>query len=141
MDMAAQSSIVKTSPMGISSDYVTGLCEASATLTYLRNGNSINLRFAIKMPEGNKYLIFALQKYFQTGNIYKSGNSWMYCATSLLAIEKIVDHFIAHPMQGQKQAEFILWREMFDLKRTPRKSNPAALNALAEQLTALKAKS
>jgi hypothetical protein len=141
MEPLEQSSNAKTPQLGINPEYVTGLSEAGATLTYVKNGNSTNLRFAIKLPEGDKYLIFALQQFFQAGNVYKSGNSWMYCATSLAAIEKIVAHFARFPMQGHKQREFALWRQMFDLKRIPRKSNAAAVSALADELTALKGRS
>ena len=141
METFERSSNVKTSPLGITPEYVTGLCEAGATLTYIRNGNSTNLRFVIKFPECDKYLVFALQRFFQGGNIYKSANSWMYCATSLSAVEKIVNHFDRYPMFGQKQGQFELWRHMFDLKKIPRKSDTAAVNALAHQLTEMKARS
>lgn len=118
--------------------YVTGLCENAGTFTYLKNGKSTNLRFAVKLPEKDKHLIFRLQRYFQVGNVYHTGTSWMYCATSLTAVEKIVGHFDLYPLQGHKQAEFEIWRNMFELKRIPRKSDPAAVNALADQLSALR---
>jgi hypothetical protein len=136
--MALESSNVKTSHTGISPEYVTGLCEGSSTFTYVKNGKAINLRFAVKLPEGDKNLIFQLQGFFQTGNVYNSGGTWMYCATSLASVQRIVHHFHTFPLKGKKAEEFKIWSQMFDAKRVARKADPVILQNLAESLSALR---
>ena len=136
--IGVESSHAKTSQIGISGDYVTGLCEASATFTYLKNGAALNLRFAVKLPKSNKDLIFRLQRFFEGGNVYHHGGGWMYCATSLAAIEKIIAHFHRYPLCGSKNREFVVWQQMYALKRIARKSDPQALQALAQELSSLK---
>jgi hypothetical protein len=140
---AAESSNVKTSPLGINPfnpNYVTGFCEAQSTFTYLRNGGGVNLRFSLKVSDADKNLVFALQNYFRSGSIYHTGAGWMYCATSLASIENIVAHFDAFPMAGKKNQEYQIWRKMFHLKRIPRKADTAELLALAQELSSLRTK-
>ena len=128
-----------STPPSLNPFYVTGLAEGEASLTYTRNGNSLNLRFAIKLPESDRNLIFSLQGFFGGGQVYRvDERTWMYCATSLDSIQKIVAHLDAFPFLGRKQAEYAIWRQMFDLKRVPRKIDLPTVTILADQLSALR---
>lgn len=129
-------------PQDIDRNYITGLCEAACSFTYSRSNNSINLRFGIKLGEKDKFLIFALKAYFGVGHIYKSGNpeAWYYCVSRMDEIPQVIAHFDKHPFLGRKAASYAIWKEMFHLKKVPRKFDFVALNTLAERLSSLSPK-
>ena len=126
--------------------YITGLCDAQASFTYIKNGNSINLRFGLKLGEVDKNLIFALQGFFAGGNVYYTprknherigGGTWYYCVTRISEIGNIIAHFENHPLLGRKRDIYSLWKRMVAAKQNPRKPDLIALKSLAEQISAL----
>ncbi|MBI4678864.1 MAG: LAGLIDADG family homing endonuclease [Elusimicrobia bacterium] len=131
----------------LSQEYVTGICEGLASFTYSRNGNGINLRFSLRLQENDRSLLFSLMRFFGVGNVYHSspgagassdrGGCWYYCVSKVSDIERIIRHFELHPLMGSKARSFDVWRQMFDLKRTPRKADTAALFELAAKLSTL----
>lgn len=128
--------------------YVTGLSEGEATFTYIRNGGGINLRYAMKLTEADRNLVFALQAFFATGQVYRVGATmgsttragWMYCATSMASLQRIVQHFDVYRLWGKKYDEYLIWRQMYTIKQTPRKIDLPQLTSLAEKLSALRTK-
>ncbi|MBI5211505.1 MAG: LAGLIDADG family homing endonuclease [Elusimicrobia bacterium] len=143
-----QQSNQPTSPdNGLDPNYVTGLCEGLASFTYARNGNGINLRFAIRVQEQDRALLFSLMRFFGVGNIYHStqrqeapsgrGGIWYYCVTKTSELDTIAKHFERYPLAGSRTAVFLVWRNMLDLKRIPRKADPDTLSLLATRLSEL----
>lgn len=129
--------------------YITGLCDAQASFTYIKNGNSINLRFGLKLGEVDKNLIFALQGFFAAGNVYytprknherNGGGTWYYCVTRISEIGNIIAHFEEYPLLGRKREIYYLWKKMFAAKKNPRKPDLTALKSLAEQISAINQK-
>jgi hypothetical protein len=126
--------------------YVTGLSEGESTFTYIRNGNGFNLRFAVKLTETDRNLIFALQGFFGTGQVYHVGAqqpsqaAWMYCVTSVENLEKIVSHFDTFPLLGKKRDEYAVWKQMYEIKKNRRKPEQVLLASLAEKLSSMRTK-
>ena len=125
--------------------YITGLCDGQASFTYIKNGNSINLRFSLKVQEPDRDLLFSLMRFFGVGNIYRSGpvsssssdkgGNWHYCVTKISEIGRIIEHFELYPLAGRKASVFSIWKSMFDLKKVPRKVDLEALSGLAARLS------
>lgn len=131
--------------IGLDPKYVTGFCEGLASFTYARNGNSINLRFSVKVQEQDRDLLFSIMRFFGVGNIYRSGpvsdsssergGNWHYCVTKISEIGRIIQHFEICPLVGRKAGVFNIWKSMFDLKKVPRKVDLEALAGLAARLS------
>lgn len=145
--MAQQSNTHMSQENSLDPNYVTGLCEGLASFTYARNGNGINLRFAMKVQEPDRDLLFSLMRFFGVGNIYHStqnhdatsgrGGIWYYCVTKTSELGTIAKHFERYPLAGSRTAVFRVWRDMLDLKRIPRKADPDTLSLLATRLSEL----
>lgn len=139
-------------PDSINPHYITGLCDGQASFTYIKNGNSINLRFGIKLGEADKNIIFALRGFFGAGNVYftphaprknherNGGGSWYYCVSRISEISNIIAHFEQFPLLGRKREVYSIWKKMFEAKQTPRKADISVLKALAAQISALNPK-
>ena len=129
--------------------YVSGLCEGEGSFTYGRQRHGIRLRFALKLHEGDKALIFALKGYFGVGGVYwtgsrpegprsgQTGASWQYCVTDTKELLRIAEHFDPYPLPGTKGACYKIWRKMLALKISNAQANWAELQTLALQLSAL----
>lgn len=120
--------------------YVTGLCEGEGRFTYGRQNASIRLRFAVKLPETDKALVFALKRFFGVGRVYGSAASWQYCATDTYELQRVAEHFDAYPLKGLKGECYGLWRRMLRLKLSNEQLNWAELQELALQLSSLSLK-
>lgn len=127
----------------ISPEYITGLCEGEASFTFIRNSRHVNLRFGVKLSEYDKNLIFAIQAYFNAGNLYRindGGGSWYYCVTKIDEIGNIVTHFDKFPLLGRKGASFKIWKQMYQLKIVDSTGNRETINSLADRLSAMSRK-
>ena len=99
------------------------------------------------MQEPDKDLLFSLMLFFGVGNVYHSqpkedhqdgrGGNWYYCVSKVSDLERLVNHFDAYPLAGSRARAFSVWKQMFELKRTPRKADQEALFDLAARLSEL----
>ncbi len=130
-------------------EYVTGLCEGEASFTYGRVPQGIRPRFAIKLHENDKALIFSLRAFFTVGSIYwtgpgkpsplagKTGPSWQFCVTKRSDLDVIVVHFDAYPLQGHKAEVYRIWKRIHELDSRKNQSNWAEIQTLASVLSGL----
>ena len=130
--------------------YVTGFVEGEGAFTFSRSGRQMALYFAVKLTAADRGILEALQDYFGgIGAIYQvapraaptpsSGHTkaaayFRVCRRRDL--ERVLDHFDAHPLRGVKAASYAIWREMVILKRAFRSPPRAELDLLAARLSA-----
>lgn len=120
--------------------YVTGFLEAESSFTYSRSGmdgKNLVLVFAVKRPAADRALVEEIQNFLGVGRIYEVKPSSLYYRVSHREeLDLVVEHFDQFPMRGAKQAGYLLWREMVQLrKQFFRKTPPARLDELARQLS------
>lgn len=128
--------------LSLEPNYVTGLAESAASFTYSRTPSGIRLRFTIKLPEADKALILALQRFFGVGGVYlgagaASGKNWQFCVTSKPELRRIADHFDTFPLQGRKAEAYRIWKRIFELTHTNAASHTAESQELAAKLSLL----
>lgn len=121
-------------------EFVTGFCEAAASLTFSRSGKQLSLYFAVKLPARDRALLERLRDFFAgAGTLYDqaSGSAAYYRIARLRELEAVVGHFDAHPFQGHKGEVFRVWREMVLYKvQTRRRPDREPLDRLAARLSA-----
>jgi len=129
--------------------YVTGFLESAGSLTYNRSGDQLTLVFAVRLAESNRPLLEQLQRFFGgIGRIYstpvarereeapRTRSVCYYRVNRTRELLRIVEHFDAYPLRGDKRKAFRLWREMVFLRATHHGSRPPdELNDLAAKLT------
>lgn len=133
----------------LSPEYVTGLCEGEASFTYGRTPKGIRPRFAVKLHENDKGLIFALHAFFSVGSVYwygartprpmagKTGPSWQLCVTKRSELDVIVTHFDKHPLQGHKAEVYRIWRRIHELNSRNSDSNWGEIQTLASTMSGM----
>ena len=134
---------------GVSPWYVTGFVEGAGSFTYNRSGNQLTLVFAVRLVESNRPLLDRLQRFFGgIGKIYStpvaregeearpSRTVCYYRVNRTRELLRVVGHFDAYPLRGDKRKAFRVWREMVFLRATHHGSRPPdELNDLAAKLT------
>jgi hypothetical protein len=115
--------------------FFTGLAEGAASFTFSRSGRQIAVYFAVKSPD--ERLLASVQRFLDgAGKIYLAGNNRMYRVTRREELQRVVAHFDAFPLQGDKLENYGLWREMVGLKQAFRQAtNRQALEDLATRLS------
>jgi hypothetical protein len=128
---------------------VTGFVEGAGSFTYNRSGDQLTLVFAVRLTESNRPLLEQLQRFFGgIGKIYstpvardrkearRARNVCYYRVNRTRDLLRVVEHFDAHPLRGDKQKAFGLWREMVFLRATHHGSRPPdELKELAAKLS------
>ena len=118
--------------------YVTGFVEGAGSFTFNRSADRITPVFAVRMKASSRNLLEQLQTFFgEAGRIYATneGNACLYRVNRTRDLLRLVEHFDAHPLRGDKQNAFRIWREMVFLRATHHgRGTPDALRAFAQRL-------
>jgi hypothetical protein len=117
--------------------YVTGLVETAGSFTYSRASRSLTLYFALRLGRRDRNLLTELQQFFGAGRLYSVARGIYYRVSRQDELSRIVDHFDRFPLLGHKKEQYLLWREMVELKSRFRRAPQDQLRALAERLSAL----
>lgn len=130
--------------------WVTGLVDGEGSFTFNRNGQQMQVVFAIKMPACEQPTLERIRAFFGAGRIYEvatrthdtgaTKTTSYYRVTRQDELPKIVEHFNRYPLQSYKENAYQIWREMVALKREFRGRNREALEGLALQLSAAQPK-
>jgi hypothetical protein len=118
--------------------YVTGLLEGQGMFTYSRSGANLTLVFGIRLTARDRPLLERVRSFFgQAGRIYlRPPSSCYYRVTRPRELLRIVEHFEAHPLEGERRRLFETWREMVFLRATYHGSRaPAELEQMARELS------
>jgi hypothetical protein len=68
------------------------------------------------LHEQDKPVLEQIQNYFTTGAINKHGsNGAQFQVRSVKDLKLIIDHFDKYPLITQKQADYLLFKEVFEL--------------------------
>lgn len=139
---------------GLNPWYVTGLCESLSSFTFSRTSRNIALYFAMKFREGDEGLVSAFRSFFEAGNIYRVTSAeeklrpvLYYRITTIVSLMKIVEHFDAFPLRGEKSKRYAIWRDMVLLKnKYPRRKKLSRddlqrLFSFAERLSSVRIRS
>ena len=82
----------------------------------MKIGWNVELRFQISLHEKDKALLEQIKNYFGVGNIYKAGpQSIKFCVLSIEDLSVIISHFDRYPLHTQKQADYELFKQAWDL--------------------------
>jgi hypothetical protein len=104
--------------------FVTGFVDGEGTFgVFLRKGEnrkfgfSVSLSFSIGLHSKDRLLLERIQKYFcGIGVISEHGSNVIhYTVTRLEDIAKIIEHFNKYPLITQKLANFILFKQAFEI--------------------------
>lgn len=122
--------------------YVTGLAESSASFTYSRTPSGIRLRFTIKLPEADKPLVLAIQRFLGVGGVYLgngqlAGRTWQFCVTRRNELRRIVSHFDTFPLLGRKAEQYRIWKQILELALQDGATHREESYGLAAQLSQL----
>ena len=116
--------------------YVTGFAEGAGSFTFGRSGKQLLLVFAVRFPESNRPLLESIRRFFRAGRIYGAGPGCYYRINRPTELLRVVDHFDRHPLRGEKQTAYRIWREMVYLRATHHGSRPPKrLDDLARKLS------
>ena len=120
--------------------WVTGFSDGQASFTYSRSGNQLGVYFAIKLAATERPLLEELQAFFAgAGRIYDvAARSAYFRITHRDELSLVLDHFDRYPLRSNKQKVYEIWRLMVLAKQQFRRPDRETLDALAEQLTALR---
>ena len=83
----------------------------------LKTGWQLDPRFSIELHIKDLNLLKQIKAYFEVGTIYvrTNRNSAIYYVISKDLINVIIPHFSKFPLQTQKQADFLLFKEIVEL--------------------------
>lgn len=129
-----------STPLPLTPDYVTGLCDGEGSFTYGRTPLSIRPRFSLVLCAWDKDLVFAIRKFFGVGGVYhrppreKHIAGWSFTVSSRADLSVIIQHFDRYPLRGTKRDNYRVWKRIFELAGNPR-SNWAELHDLAATLS------
>jgi len=122
----------------IDASWVTGFVEGAGSFTFHRGGDRVAPVFSVRMKSAGRGLLEELRSFFgDAGTIYATHErrACLYRVNRTRDLLRLVEHFDAHPLRGEKRGAFELWREMVLLRATHHGSpGPRALHALAERL-------
>lgn len=121
----------------LDSHYVTGLVEAAGSFTYSRSSRSLTVYFALRLARRDQELVARLREFFGVGRLYAVGSGFYFRVSRHDELRRIVDHFDRFPLLGHKQPQYLLWREMVELKAHFRRAPAERLLELARRLSAL----
>lgn len=106
--------------------YVTGFCDAESSFSISiskqltsMTGWNVNLTFKIGLQKKDKALLEFIQGFFGgIGRISVDGNAaFQYRVQSIKELAIIIDHFVKYPLITQKYADFLLFKQAFELMK------------------------
>ncbi len=112
--------------------YVTGLVEGAGSFTYSRSSRSLTLYFALRLSRRDQDLLARLQEFFGVGRTYPVASGLYFRVSRQDELRRIVDHFDRFPLVSHKLAQYLLWREMVELKSHFRHASADRLQKLEE---------
>lgn len=127
--------------MGLSQNYITGLCEwaGSFTYSYSPGKGGITLYFGIRSSTRDLTLLLKVRDFFEVGKVYRGGQGqkkWAYFRVNKLGdLIKIARHFEQHPLISVKQHAFEIWKEMVACKRRKLPKDRTRILELAERIS------
>jgi hypothetical protein len=102
--------------------FVTGFSdgECSFSIIFIKsptspNGYKIQLVYKIKLHTKDLALLESIKAHFGVGNISKSSNYVEYGVTSVKDLAVIVEHFEKYPLITKKLADYILFKQAFEI--------------------------
>jgi len=103
--------------------FVTGFCDGEACFLITLRKNSkykigwrVETAFQINLHKKDKALLEKIQSYFGVGNIYdKKAEYVQYSVNSIKDFKVILNHFDKYPLITQKQADYLLFREVVNM--------------------------
>lgn len=103
--------------------FVTGFADGDGCFTLsltkdskYKTGWRVKLVFSIGLKKEDILLLEQIKDYFGVGSIYMQGSEVVrYHVTSEMDLEVIINHFDKYPLISQKQTDFLLFKQSFDL--------------------------
>jgi hypothetical protein len=115
------SSLFKFAPF-LAPWFVTGFSDGESCFTIKLNQNKsktgwqIQPSFQLGLHEKDIILLELIKKFWgDIGNIAKDGKDIKYRVTSLKDLKVIIDHFDKFPLITQKKADYVFFKQVFDL--------------------------
>jgi len=107
--------------------YVTGLLESAGSFTFQRSRGHVTVVFVCRARSAGRPLLAALQAFFKgAGRIYRverrgpaqraSESSWLYRINRPHELVRLIEHFDAFPLHGERRATYTVWRELVWLR-------------------------
>lgn len=106
--------------------FLTGFCDAESSFSIvvqnvnkpnLKNEWRVRLSFSITLNNKDKAILDNIQTYFNVGKVYALKNlpKSMYKLESFENLHIIIDHFDKYPLVSSKIANYILFKEAFNI--------------------------
>nr|YP_009262082.1 LAGLIDADG endonuclease [Chrysoporthe deuterocubensis]AMX22157.1 LAGLIDADG endonuclease [Chrysoporthe deuterocubensis] len=102
--------------------FITGFCDAESSFTLIISKNprhtlgwSVKLVFNIHLHSKDLDLLYLIQRFFCVGNVTLHGDAAVYQVTKLSDLACIIEHFNNYPLKTQKYADFLLFKQAFDV--------------------------
>nr|YP_008474804.1 hypothetical protein [Ogataea polymorpha]AGS44028.1 hypothetical protein [Ogataea polymorpha] len=99
--------------------FVTGLTDSEGYFLLKKHRSSFQCQFGITLHSTDKQLVSDIYKFFNCGtlNLNKKRNVCIFQTSSINdLVNKIIPHFEMYPLQTQKKADFLLFKEAVLLK-------------------------
>ena len=81
-----------------------------------KDGWRIKLTFSVGLHSKDKVLLECIQTYFKVGGVFKQGSqSYQFRVQSTKDLAVIINHFDKYPLITQKQGDFELFKQAFDI--------------------------
>jgi hypothetical protein len=78
-------------------------------------GWAVSVVFNIHLHTKDVESLYAMQRYFEVGNVTIHGLSAHYIVKSVKEIGRVIEHFDKYPLKTQKHADFLLFKLAYDI--------------------------
>jgi len=126
-----------TSSNGLNPNFVTGFCDGESCFSLMISKNpkhtlgwSVKLVFSIHLHSKEIDLLYLIQRFFGVGNVTLNKDSATYQVIKLSDLACVIEHFNNYPLKTQKYADFLLFKQAFDIVKSKEHLTEAGLKKL-----------